>query len=366
MVYHQMIGRGGLERYVLGLAGALSGRGHEVRLVTARTDEAAEGLGLEVTRIGLMGVPKWARLWMFARKVARERARAGEVVLGFGRTWKQDIHRAGGGCHGLYSELLPWWRRWGLRNRVELGLERRLYRGGETRWYVVNASPVAGQLARRYGVPESRFVVIHTAVDTERFSPGPGGDRTGRGLRAPGGPPVFLFVSSNHRRKGLPTLVNALGSVPNAQLWVVGAGLSGRDRRLVEHVGVSDRVRAWGEVEDLVPFYREADWFVHPTLYDACANTVLQSMACGLPGLISVADGASEFVRDGENAYLLQEPGSPACLEAAMRLALALDPEARGRMARTARATVLPLTWETHVASWEALCQRVLDERSST
>ncbi|MFN0127313.1 MAG: glycosyltransferase family 4 protein, partial [Verrucomicrobiales bacterium] len=292
----------------------MSGRGHEVRLVTARTDETAERLGLEVTRIGLVGVPKWARLWVFARKAAKAHRRAGEVVLGFGRTWKQDIHRAGGGCHALYSELLPWWRRWGLRNRVELALERRLYRGGETRWYVVNASPVAGQLARRYGAPESRLVVIHTAVDTERFSPGPSDGRTRHDLRAPGGPPVFLFISSNHRRKGLPGLVKALALVPDAHLWVVGAGLSARDGRLVQRAGVSDRVRAWGEVEDLVPWYREADWFIHPTLYDACANTVLQSMACGLPGLISVADGASEFVRDGENGYLLRDPGSPAGL----------------------------------------------------
>ncbi|MFN0125738.1 MAG: glycosyltransferase, partial [Verrucomicrobiales bacterium] len=91
---------------------------------------------------------------------------------------------------------------------------------------------------------------------------------------------------------------------------------------------------------------------------------VLQSMACGLPGLISVADGASEFVRDGENGYLLRDPGSPAGLRAAMHHALALAPEARAQMGRTARATVLPLTWEAHVASWEALCQRVLVERS--
>jgi len=356
LVYHQMIGRGGLEKYLLALARALSDRGHVVRLVTARTDGAAEALGLGLTRIGLRGVPKWCRLAIFARRAAALPPVPGELVLGFGRTWGQDVHRAGGGCHALYSSLLPWWKRWSPKNRLELGLERRLYRGGETRHFVVNAAPVAGQLQRQYGVPAERLTVIHTAVDTERFCPAPpavpGGDGSG-------GRPVLLFVSSNHRRKGLPALLRALGRVPEADLWVAGAPLSRRDRRLMAAEGLTDRVRMLGEVDDLAPVYRQSSWFVHPTLYDACANTVLQSMACGLPGLVSVADGASEFIRDGENGLLLAEPAEPAGLAAVVRRALAHSPDARAAMGWAARETVLPLTWEAHVAAWEALCQRL-------
>lgn len=351
-----MIGRGGLEGYLLSLARALGERGHEVRLVTARTDEVAEGLGMEVTRIGLMGVPKWGRLWVFGSRAAGVRVRPGELVLGFGRTWRQDAHRAGGGCHALYSELLPWWRRWGLKNRLELALERRLYQGGQTRRFVVNATPVAAQLERVYGVAPGRVTVIHTAVDTDRFCPDPAGPGVGER-------PVLLFVSSNHRRKGLPALARALREVPTATLWVAGARLSGKDRRLLAAEGVADRVRSWGEVSDLVPLYRQATWFVHPTLYDACANTVLQSMACGLPGVISRADGASEFIRDGENGLLLDRPADPGRLACVLRRALAYPSSERVALGAAARATVLPLTWAAHVDAWEDVCRQLMTER---
>jgi glycosyltransferase involved in cell wall biosynthesis len=354
-----MIGRGGLEGYLMSLARGLRDRGHEVRLVTARTDGVAEGLGVPITRIGLAGVPGWARLAVFARRAAAVPVAPDEVVLGFGRTWRQDVHRAGGGCHAIYTELLPWWRRWGMKNRIELALERRLYQGGETGRFVVNAAPVGDQLRRVYGVPANRITVIHTAVDTERFCPAPESEASSAG--AAGGRPVLLFVSSNHRRKGLPGLLRALKSVPGVELWVAGAPLSRRDRRLAAVAGVADSVRSMGEVSDLVPVYRQAAWFVHPTLYDACANTVLQSMACALPGLISTADGASEFIRDGENGWLLRHPDDPESLAAVLREALALPADQRAAMARAARATMLPLTWSAHLAAWETLCQEALD-----
>lgn len=360
LVYHQMIGRGGLEGYLLALARALVARGHEVRLITARTDGEAERLGVRIDRIGLGGVPKWCRLAVFARRAAAVPVAADEVVLGFGRTWRQDLHRAGGGCHALYSGLLPWWRRLGLKNRVELALERRLYTGGETGHFVVNAAPVGEQLRAVYRVPADRITVIHTAVDTGRFCPEAAEEVAGAGdgLR-----PVLLFVSSNHRRKGLPVLLRALSEVPGPELWVAGAPMSRADRRLAKLLGVVDRVREYGEVADLVPLYRRATWFVHPTRYDACANTVLQSMACGLPGLISTADGAAAFIRDGENGLLLTRPEDPEAVAAGLRHALAMTPGKRSALGRAARATVMPLTWDAHVAAWEMLCRRVLGEK---
>lgn len=361
LVYHQIIGRGGLEKYLLSLARTLSERGHDVRVVTACTDGAAEALGVGITRVSVRGVPKWCRLAVFAQRAAALPAVSGELVLGFGRTWRQDVHRAGGGCHALYSGDLPWWKRWSLKNRVELYLERRLYQGGGTRHFVVNASLVGRQLQQVYGVSADRITVIHTAVDAERFAPDPdvGAEGQVRAQAGVGGRPVLLFVSSNHRRKGLPTLWRALQAVPEAELWVAGAALSRRDRWMMAAAGVGSRVRVLGEVDDLVPVYRQATWFVHPTLYDACANTVLQSMACGLPGIISAADGASEFIRDGDNGLLLTRPGDPVLLGDLLQRALRYAPAERAAMGRAARATVLPLTWSAHVAAWEALCQQL-------
>lgn len=347
LVYHQCLGVGGLERYLLELARQLGARGHEVTLVTAQTDGAAEALGVPIHRIDLKGVPKWRWQAHFAAQAAAL-ALPVDYTLGFGRTWRQDAHRAGGGCHAIYSRLLPWWKRWGRKNRLELQLERALYTNGQTPRFVVNATPIAAQLQRAYGVPADRFTVIHTPVDTQRFhppvQPSPARER-----------PVFLFVSSHHRRKGWPTLRQALAAVPHAEVWIAGRPLRATDRWLIRHAGLSDRVREWGHVDDLAPIYREANWFVHPTRYDACANTVLQALASGVPGIISTADGAHEFIRHGENGWLLQNPTDHTELASLMSHALTVGTEERQRLSAAARATVLPLTWDAHVTRWEEL-----------
>jgi UDP-glucose:(heptosyl)LPS alpha-1,3-glucosyltransferase len=350
LVYHQIVGSGGLERYLLGLARRLRDRGHSVVLVTAETDGSAEDLEVEIRRVSLAGVPRGLRQWQFARHAARVAAGV-DLVVGFGRTYRHDLHRAGGGCHACYSKELPWFRRWTLQNRLELALERRLYTSGETRHFVVNAAPVGEQLGRVYEVPRERISVVHTPVDTEHFCPGPERPANAR--------PALLFVSSNHRRKGLDGLLAALARVPNAVLWIAGARLAPRYERLVRRFNLGDRVEALGEVPDMAPVYRRADWFVHPTLYDACANTVLQSLASGLPGLVSARDGASEFIRDGENGFLLRDPTSPVAIAHALDRAFALGRAEREMMAAAARRTVLPLTWDAHVDQWEELFRRL-------
>lgn len=342
LAYHQMIDRGGLERYLLGLARELRRRGHRLTLVCGRVDEAFRGLG-DPVMVRWRGPGAW-RLADFSREAARVRRNwRGDAFLGFGRTVSQDLHRAGGGCHAIYSRLLPWWRRWSVKNRVELALERELYTGGGTRRFITNSAQVARELSAVYGVPEERFAVIRTPVDTARFHPA---ERLGAGG-------TFLFVSSGHRRKGLDALLEAMVRVPGASLWVAGAPLGRRYRGRVEALRLSGRVRELGEVSDMAAVMRQADHLVHPTLYDACANAVLQAMAGGLPPLVSVRDGASELVREGENGLLIRDPEQASCIAEAMERALALSPQERRAMAQAARQTVLPLTWEAHGDSWE-------------
>jgi glycosyltransferase involved in cell wall biosynthesis len=146
-----------------------------------------------------------------------------------------------------------------------------------------------------------------------------------------------------------------------AEVWVAGPPPRSALRRLA-----SPNVRYLGPDTDVARCYQAADWFVHPTRYDACANTVLQAMACGLPGVISRADGAHELVRDRTSGFLLDDPGSAAQLRALLEEALALGPAARRAWGEAARAAVLPLTWETHLDRWADLAQALVRSPAST
>jgi len=360
LIHHQFIRRGGLEGYLLDFAKRLLERGHAIEIVASRIGPEAEALGVPIHRIAPTPFSSTLRLRNFDRAaqafVASRKAEG--TTIGFGRTTAQDLHRAGGGCHRVYSRLLGPWKRWRPKNRLELALERKLYEGGATRHFVVNAAGIGEQIGEEYGVAPERISVIHTAVDTERFHP-PTDERGGSGRKGVGRP-VFLFASLDHRRKGLDPLLEVWTEI-DADLWIVGAPLDANDRRRIRDRGLEGRVRALGKVADLAPIYREVDFFVHPTFYDACANTVLQAMASGLPSIVSERDGASKFVAHGKSGLRLRDSADTGTLHARVEELLAMSPEERRAMGQAARERMLPLTWAAHLARWEEVIARMKD-----
>ncbi|MBI3329048.1 MAG: glycosyltransferase family 4 protein, partial [Nitrospinae bacterium] len=95
--------------------------------------------------------------------------------------------------------------------------------------------------------------------------------------------------------------------------------------RLAAQVGVADWVRFEGQRPDAERYYAAADLFVLPTLYDPFANACLEAMACGLPVLTSVANGAAELLQDGVNGCVLKDPLSVEALGASLRGLLPLE-----------------------------------------
>ncbi|MCE9519809.1 MAG: glycosyltransferase family 4 protein [Verrucomicrobia bacterium] len=357
LVYHQFVPRGGLEGYLIEFASRLAAAGHELEIVTANiAPEVESKIKATWHRIPLIQGSPLLRMWQFDRAAAQLISDLPvDASIGFGRTTTQDLHRAGGGCHRVYSDLLPAWKRWNLKNRLELHLEKQLYTSGRTKRFITNSAQVASQLHSAYGTDKSLFRVIHTAVDSERFRPAQ--DRATlrtkvcEQLRCDASRPAFMFVSLSHRRKGLDVLLDIWPEV-DADLWIVGNAPSAHHVRKIRKLGIEKKIRCIAAQSNLTSLYQTADWFVHPTLYDACANTVLQSMACGLPGLISVNDGAIDFMRDGQNGYLLGHPQEAVAVLATVRRALGTNAEERAALGVAARETMLPLTWEAHLSKW--------------
>ena len=360
LIYHQFIRSGGLENYLIEFATRMADAGHGIELVASRiAPEVQAKLNAPVHRVPLVSGSKMLAIWQFARVSARlARALPAAVTIGFGRTYAHQMHRAGGGCHAVYSRLLPVWKRYALKNLLELQLERRLYTSGETRQYVTNSARVSAQIQGLYKTPAERFTTIYTAVDTTIFRPAV--DRAAqreficRKMQTDPDKPVLLFVSLSHRRKGLDSLLTAMKNI-DATLWIAGRPLGRWYEAQIKTEGIADKIRAIPVTNSLIDLYQSADWFVHPTLYDACANTVLQSMACGLPGLISVQDGAVDHVCDGMNGLMLFHPQDVAELTGRINRALSLSPEERHAMGSAAQETMQALTWERHISQWESL-----------
>lgn len=359
LIYHQFVRAGGLENYLIEFATRLAAAGHELHIVTSQiATDVKEKLPATWHSVGLVPTKALRLMHFDLAAAAMARTLPVDVSIGFGRTSTHRFHRAGGGAHAIYSKLLPWWKRFTVKNLIELSLEKKLYTAGHTQHFVMNSAEVMRDIEELYPECEGRCSVIHTAVDTTNYKPA--ADRAQQRaaacaqLKTDASKPVGLFVSLSHRRKGLDALLTAWKDI-DATLWIAGKTLGKRYRRRIAELGIADKVRALPPVRDLVPLYQAADWFVHPTQYDACANTALQSMACGLPGLISVNDGVIDLVRDSENGFLLHEPQNAEALREALQSAFQLNPDQRDAMGVAARETMLPLTWDAHVAKWMKL-----------
>lgn len=360
LIHPQIIRSTAVETFLIEFAKRLVTAGHELTYITSLT----------TPEIGAMLPGRWEllprirgsatmRMWHFNRLAPRAATEARvDLSIGFGRTCAQDIHRNGTGTHRLYGNLLPFWQRYSVRHLFELHLERRLYTGRETRRFVTSSARVASQLQGIYGTDGERFTILPPPVETALFKPAENRANVRevlcRKFNTDAAKPVLLFISLSHRRRGLEPLLEALKSM-DATLWIAGKGLNAAQRDFVNRNDLASRVRALPVTSNLVELYQAADWFVHPTQYDAFSNTVLQSMACGLPGLVSVMDGAVDHIRNGENGFMLYHPQQPRELASRIQEALSLGETQWQALSNAARETVLPRTWERHMEEWGEL-----------
>lgn len=348
---------------MLDLAKHFSNSGHSVQFVTARTTPDLimnlPGPLHLVSRV--RGAPAMSA-WQFARSAAaRVEQLQVDASISFDRTFHQDFHRNMTGCHSMYEMLLPWWQKWSIRNLVDKHLEKQLYTGRSTRMFVPGSHRISAQLQGAYHQPGDRFHSIHSPADTHLFKPSPNRaavrEALCRKLHTDPKSKILLFISLNHRRKGLTALLHALER-EEISLWVVGKALSPSHKELIKRMRLAHRIREVPITTSLIELYQSADWMVNPTLYDAGSQTSLQAMASGLPVIMSVMDGHVDHVRDNQNGLILYHPQEPLNIAQGIQKACELSASAYQAMSAAAVDSMRSLSWAAHIAEWEHLFQK--------
>ena len=174
-----------------------------------------------------------------------------------------------------------------------------------------------------YDYPPERCAVIHHGVDPA-FVPG---DRASAraALGVPAGRPVLLHVGSEERRKNVETLLAALAGLVRRRrdvLLVRVGGGSARSRRMIARLGLGARVRYCSDLAegDLLRWYRAADAFIFPSLYEGFGLPVLEALACGCPVVAANRTSVPEIT--GDAALLVAEPLDPHALATAIERVL--------------------------------------------
>lgn len=146
------------------------------------------------------------------------------------------------------------------------------------------------------------------------------------------------------QQKNFGDLVAALSmlaaSVGNWKCIIAGDGdLRCELEQEIASVGLGDRIRLAGLVEDLPRLLAAGDIFCLPSLYEGLPLVLLEAMAAGLPIVAYAIEGVVDVVEDGAQARL-SSPSDAAAMAAALE-SLLLDGSARRRLGAVARESVI-------------------------
>jgi len=325
-------------------------------------------------------------MWNFARnsEAALSQARH-DCSVGFVNTWGHDVLIPQGGVRA--GSLSANARRFSsplTRGLYLLGKAANprywLYRAIEQRQYsakrqtrvVAVSNLVKKHLQDFHHLASQQIRVVPNAIDPERVMVSqPGAVRCAFRNRLGLEPSdlVGLFVGHNFALKGLKPLLLALGARHKADyggrrihLIICGGGEAGPYRRLANRLGLQDSTHFLGFYPDIRACYWSSDFFVQPTYYDPCSLVVLEALACGLPVITTVQNGASELMVDGRQGFILTAPDARGELVAA--LGHMTSDGKRREMASQAARLGREQTFDAHVARLTAIFEEVASAKS--
>jgi glycosyltransferase involved in cell wall biosynthesis len=327
---------GGIENHVFYLCRELVRRGHDVEVVTGRTEPESslrETMdGIRVLRQPTLGrnVVGWTTLALTSLPLFLSRSREADVLhahtfqsaLGpriaarrHGKPLVITIHSS----HFLRLVRRPLWR-WGL-GQILKGADR-----------VLTTSEELAEACRSTH-PSVQARPMVNGVDTDLFKPG------GGVLSRDAGEKILLTTRRLVEKNGVEFLIRAMPRIlenERARLYLIGEGPLGGDlKRLARRLGVADQTVFLGTIPNAkIPAYlSSADVVVIPSLVEATSISALEAMSCEVPVAASRTGGLPEIIT--EDTGVLFEKGNPDDL-ARRVVDLLRDPNAKalGRRAR--------------------------------
>jgi glycosyltransferase involved in cell wall biosynthesis len=137
---------------------------------------------------------------------------------------------------------------------------------------------------------------------------------------------TLLFVGRLAPEKDLAMMIRAIAlaaeRAPQLRLWIVGDGSARPSwQALSEQLGLTGRVRFWGQRTDTAKFFSAADVFVMSSRNEGLPMSLLQAMSVGLPAILTDVDGMGEILRLTGSGLLVPVGDQAAMADAMVRMA---------------------------------------------
>lgn len=224
---------------------------------------------------------------------------------------------------------------------------------------------VQEDVCRTLRLPPERVPVLHNGIDLAPFRAPLDREalRAELGLRSD--QVAVLCAARLHPQKNHRGLLQALVRLPSAlPPWRCLVAGDGPERANLEQLavahGLQHRVVFLGQRRDVPRLMRACDLSVLPSDKEGFSNTVLESLAAGLPVVATDVGGNAEAIEHGVSGFLT---GRADVEDLAERLAqLIADAGLRRRMAAAALAAAPRFSLESMVSETQKLYLRLLRE----
>ena len=194
------------------------------------------------------------------------------------------------------------------------------------------------------GYNRNKIVKIPNVIDQSEFYPFD--EKTREQVRKDlgfSGETIATFTGRLVEGKGIGVLLAAWKKVAvdfnDICLFILGQGpFEKPSKELCQELGLEEKVRFIGLVNDVRNYLAMSDIFVFPSFHEGFPNSVLEAMACGLPVISTRIGGVVDVIKNGENG-LLVEPGNAEQLADALKKLIS-DTEYASSLGKTALKTV--------------------------
>jgi glycosyltransferase involved in cell wall biosynthesis len=357
---------GGAERYSVAVVEQLAAE-HEVHVFAQEIRH--EWSGVHYHRISCISKkPRWLNQLWYAWATRRATQTGFDIVHSHENVWHgnvQTIH-VKTVKRSLLEDRAGWrlalrWFKIALSPRLisYMALEARRMSPREGVAIVAVSKNLQDELIAQYPGATPHVSVITPGVNL------PASVMTREQARIKLGVPVdgqyVLFVANDYARKGLPSLLNALGPMHGVRVLVVGhPGQIERFKAVAVGLGLQDQVFFLGSLQDMSPAYLAVDVLAHPTLEDSFAMAVIEAMAHGVPVVVSgpAYCGITSLLSDKLNALVLDNPLDAAALRQLLSHVLDNQDIAKA-LAEEGKLFALEHSWQRVGQEYEALYLRI-------
>jgi len=187
-----------------------------------------------------------------------------------------------------------------------------------------SSKTVATFTAAQEGIPISKFTVIYNGVNISRMNddlqtlPSQSSLKEQMGFAT--SDILFINVARLTEQKNQEFLIRAFAHFcrdhRERKLIIVGQGpLQNRLETLIHDLHMSGQIRLLGVQYPVTPYYAASDFFVLTSHIEGFALVGIEAMACGLPVISTKTAGPDEYVKEGENGFLIPEVTIASAIE---------------------------------------------------